>query len=263
MLNKLILPLLVIISLLVSSCKDEIDVSLHSVAPRLVIEGVIRLGEPAKVKITKTKDFIGSNQYPTITDAAVTIRQGADAAENLIPNEGGIYVSTDIVGIQRNTYHLSVTYQGQEYTATSYLPPAVAIDSLTLWTFPIFDYPYPMVHFTDPQGEENQYYRFVISINGEYPQLREQLFSSEFMDGSVVHNSLFVQYNDDRSADPVNQGDVIGIEMRCLDKGTYKFFETWSRMEESLANPTSNITGGALGYFGAYSFSSMGIVATW
>lgn len=265
--KKAIIALLAgtLFSLFVSSCEDVIEVDLHSVEPKLVIEGTVRLGAPAEVIITKTKDFNENNDYPPVTEAVVTISDDAGHTEQLSCDASGRFVAADIKGVERRTYNLSVAYAGETYTSTSFMPPVVKLDSLTLWQFPLVDYPDPMVHFKDPAGEENQYYRFVISINGERPGLMDNLMSTEFLDGNTVHTPIFVRYEnyDDDDDDPVQQGDNITVEMQCMDKGTYKFFETLSNIDNSLANPTSNINGGALGYFGAYSFTSMDIVAEW
>ncbi len=263
--RKLSLALFVCaVTLLVSSCQDEIQVDLRSVPPMVVIEGVIREGTQAEVLITKTKDFSDNTEYLPVTDAVVTISDDAGNDEQLVCNASGKYVATTIEGVQRREYHLTVRYDGQTYTATTKMPPVVALDSLTLFKFPMVDYWDPMVHFRDPAGEENQYYRFVIGINGEYPRFRDRYISAEFVDGNVIHQPLFVRYqNESIEDDPIKKGDLITVEMRCLDKGTYKFIETLDRVEDSLANPTSNISGGALGYFGAYSFTQMDIVADW
>ncbi len=250
--------------LFAASCKDEIEIDLRTADPILVIEGVIREGTAAEVLITQSKAFSDNTEYLPITDAVVTITDDAGHNEQLAPNASGKYIATTIEGVQRRQYNLTVQYDGQTYTSTTKMPPAVALDSLTLFKFPMVDYWDPMIHFRDPKGEENQYYRFVIAINSEYPRFRDRILSTEQMDGNVIHNPLFVRYEDDSNdEDPIKNGDQIMVETRCLDKGTYKFFETMDRVEDSQANPTSNITGGALGYFGAYSYTQMEIVAEW
>jgi len=51
--------------------------------------------------------------------------------------------------------------------------------------------------------------------------------------------------------------------LQCIDKGAYTFFYTLSRIEDSKTNPTSNIKGGALGYFSASTVDKMTITAEW
>ena len=252
-----------------SSCEDMIDVDLRTAEPRLVIEGVIRMGEPAEVLITKSKAFSGSNEYPPVTDAVVVI-SGDDMRhpDTLSCNGQGRYVAETVKGTERTTYHLSVTYEDVQYTATSYMPPRVEIDSLTVWKMPIKKTADPQVHFKDPAGEENRYYRCVLSINGVRPaalrdRLKDRLISTAFADGDAIHRPVFIDYEVDRDDDPVHQGDMVTVEMQCLDKDVYTFFETLYNVEDALANPTGNIKGGALGYFGAYSFTSRDIIMEW
>ena len=252
-----------LLSLLVTSCEDIIDVDLRSVDPELVIEGVVRLDAPAEVLITKTKDFSSTNDYTPITDAVVVISDNDGNSEQLQPNASGRFMAASIIGKVRKTYHLSVTYENKEYTATSTMPAVVEIDSLTQWKFPLLDFEEPMLHFNDPLGEENQYYRIVIGLNGEWPNFRKRLISTEFMDGNVIHQPIFIRLEGDNEEDPIASGDLITIEMQCMDKGTFTFFDTLDRVEDSLANPTSNIAGGALGYFGAYSFARKDILMEW
>ncbi|WP_239058255.1 DUF4249 domain-containing protein [Bacteroides sp. 214] len=257
-----IIALLLIVSFV--SCEDIIDVNLRSVTPELVIEGVVKQGFPAEVRITKTKDFNDDNTYTPITDAIVTIADDAGNREQLTTDASGKYLATTIVGVERRTYNLTVLHEGAEYTATSTMPPAVAIDSLTQWHFLMHDYDEPMIHFADPVGEENQYYRFVFAINGNWENLEKSLLSTEFIDGNVIHNPLMLELiNDPDDDDPIENGDVITVEMQCMDKATYKYFETLYMIDNSLANPTSNIKGGALGYFGAYSFRQEQIKIEW
>ncbi len=251
-----------------SSCKDVIDVDLNSVEPQLVIEGTVRMGAPAEVLITKTKDFDAPNEYPPVTDAVVEVWDDAGNRETLLPNESGKYVAASLVGTERRTYHLSVTYDAVQYTAVSYMPPRVEIDSLTLWKAPIKDLPDPQVHFVDPVGEENQYYRYVLRINGVQPMLQDRLedwlINTENIDGSVVRQAILISYvNSGRDDDPIEQGDVVTVEMQCLDKNVYRFFETMYDVGNAAANPVSNIKGRALGYFGAYSFTTKDIVMRW
>lgn len=267
--KKTILALIGCISVwTISSCEDIIDVDLRTAEPQPVIEGVIRMGEYAEVRITTSKAFGDSNDYPPVTDATVTVTAGGRQPEALSCDEQGRYVATTVKGEERTTYFLSVTYNGVEYTATSYMPPRVEIDSLTVWKMPMKNTADPQIHFRDPAGEENQYYRCVLSVNGVRPaapkdRLRDRLISTAFTDGNVIRQPVFIGYEVDREDDPVRQGDTVTVEMQCLDKDVYTFFETLYNVEDALANPVSNIKGGALGYFGAYSFTSKDIVMEW
>lgn len=252
-----------------ASCEDIIDVDLHSVEPELVIEGTVRMGEPAEVLITKTKDFDATNDYLPVTDAVVVISDDDTGnLETLLPKPGRKVRGRFHSGHGAPYVPFVGELRGLEYTATTYMPPRVEIDSLTLWKLPVKDIPDPQIHFVDPAGEENQYYRYVLRINGKQPLLQDRLedkvLSTENMDGIVIRLPLFINYeNSGRDDDPVKQGDVVTVEMQCLDKDVYRFFETLYDVGSAMANPVSNIKGGALGYFGAYSFTSKDVVMEW
>lgn len=255
---------LITLVLFTVSCEDIIDVDLRSVDPELVIEGVIRMDEYATVLITKTKDFGSNNDYTPIRDARVLITDDAGNSEELQTDASGKYVATTILGTEKRTYNLSVTYEDRNFTATTYMPPRVKIDSLTVFSFPVSDSHHPQVHFVDPLGKENQYYRFAFAINGEWLKtLNKPVLSTEYIDGNVIHDPVFIHFEDGNDDKPVNNGDVLTLEMQCIDRGTYYFFSTLDNVGMSGSNPTSNIKGGALGYFGAFSYTRKDIVMEW
>lgn len=246
------------------SCEDIIDVELNSVPPKIVIEGNVALDSLATVKVSTTHDFSATGEYPIITSAVVKVWDNAGNSETLLPNSKGLYVTSGIRGVEGRTYNLSVNYDDKEYTATSTMPPLVAIDSLTLFDFPVLDYRTPMVHFTTPPGNINDYYKFYVYVNGERRANKYETYSTDLLDdGMEMHIRLSVPRDPATNDDPVEKGDTLTVEMQCIDKDMHDYWDTLMMIENSLANPTTNIKGGALGYFGAYSYSQMSIVAVW
>jgi len=246
-----------------SSCEKEIDVDLRSITPRIQIEGIVKQDQFATVRVSQTLDFNDNSGYPFLKGAIVKISDDAGNSETLLQNSTGWYVAEDIKGVIGRAYSLSVTYEDKEYTSTSKIPSLVKIDSLTMYKAPIMDYAIPMVHYTDPKGAANQYYRALVYINGkQLPDMIEQVYSCEFTDGSPMHDPLAV-FSNDEDNDPIKKGDEILIEFQCIDKGSYIFFDTLSRTEDKKTNPISNITGGALGYFCASTVDQMTIIADW
>jgi len=52
-------------------------------------------------------------------------------------------------------------------------------------------------------------------------------------------------------------GDSVKVEMQCIDQGTYQYFNTFreasgGQTNVTPANPVSNISNNALGYFSAH-----------
>ncbi|MDR1884576.1 MAG: DUF4249 domain-containing protein [Prevotella sp.] len=243
------------------ACEKEIDVDLRSVPSRILIEGMVRQNSAPMVRVSRTLDFNESSDYPFLKGAVVKISDDAGNTETLKQDNTGWYVAGKLRGETGRTYNLSVNYEGKEYTATSKMPPQVKIDSLTMYRVPIMDYALPMVHFKDPVGKENDYYRCIVYINGKQRMnAREIVLTGQFTDGSPMHAILPVSSENDED-DPVKQGDELLVEFQSVDKKTYTFFENLSRLDNSLTNPASNIKGGALGVFSAFSYDLMLIVA--
>ncbi|NDW18614.1 DUF4249 domain-containing protein [Dysgonomonas sp. 216] len=269
-LNKYIIILFAAISsVFVTSCEKEIDLDLRTAAPRLVIEGKIQEYSYAKVKVSKTKGYYESNNFPNIEDAVITISndQGEEETLQLAPDKEW-YTGRSIIGTAGHTYYLNVSYEGKEYTSTSKMPPLVPIDSITFFNFPesVSSYPFPLVHFMDPPGKVNHYYRHIIYINGRRVKMNDPVTSPEErneLDGTYFHRVIPVFPENGSNDDPFEKGDLIEIEQYCIDKGAYKFFKDLEDIENSMVNPESNITGGSLGYFSAYSIDYQSIVAEW
>jgi len=55
----------------------------------------------------------------------------------------------------------------------------------------------------------------------------------------------------------INTGDVVKVDMECVDKNVYEYWysldqgSTGSSQSAAPGNPVSNMQGGALGYFSA------------
>lgn len=263
-LKNIILPLFVIVmSLLVTSCEKEVEVDLRTADPRLVIEGLISENNTASIKLTSTIGFYEPNYYERITNAFVTLSDNAGNSETLTVNSDSIYYSSLITGVAGRTYTLTVEYDNQTFTSSSTMPPMVPLDSLSLrFLFSGMDYPFPYIHFTDPLGEENQYYLYQVYINGQRVIKDDTALSAQYYDGLPITLpiTVFPENNED---EPYQKGDLITIKQLCVDKSVYLYFNSLANIDSSLNNPTTNITGGALGYFSAYSEHSLSIVANW
>lgn len=246
-----------------SSCEKEIDVDLNSVPPRMQIEGIVKQGELATVRVSHTIDFNDNSGYPNLEGAIVTISDNAGNSEILKQDETGWYTAEKLIGVEGRTYKMSVVYEGEEYTATSQMPPKVSLDSLYMTKVLVMDYAFPTFRFKDPAGTVNQYYLALLYINGkQHPDVLDLPISAEFMDGSTFDETYQV-YSNDSDNDPIKKGDEITIEFRCIDKGVYTFFDTLYRMDNFLTNPVSNISNGALGYFSACTTDRKSIIADW
>jgi hypothetical protein len=111
--------------------------------------------------------------------------------------------------------------------------------------------------YTDPAGVEN-FYRFIEVVNGRHID-NIYVRNDDRADGLRSTRPLF---NDD---DDVKAGDTLVLEMQGIDKGVYTYFNSMDEASTGSgnsipANPVNNITGGALGYFSAYTTQTKTII---
>ena len=235
--NKILISLALLF--VFTACEDVIEIDLDNIEPKLVIEAVITDQTINQtVKLTKTGDYF----------------------------EPGIYQTTHLLGTAGVVYNLSVEVEDVEYTAVSEMPVRVNIETLSTEFFeatPRFDEGYFVkCHFTDPAGISN-YYRFKIRENGILLNSSSDfiLRDDKIFDGNSVQIPLAIK--------TFQINDTVTVELLSLNKDTYDYYNTLvggsggpaDMMSSSTpANPVSNISNGAMGYFGVYTISSKTII---
>lgn len=241
---------IIIGSTLFTSCTKVIDANLDESPSLLIIEGGVPDSTKPWVRITRMVDVERDNDFPGVTGAVVSITDNAGNSTQLLQSAQGTYFGSDIIGVPGRTYTLKVELDGKVYTSASTMPQKVFIDSLYESTFSFGpESLFPAFIYTDPMGAGGNY-RAVLWHNDT---LRTDIFieDDKYIDGNTREALLFSQdYK-------LLKGDSFVVELQCIDKAVYDYFTVLQEVDGSSglaspANPASNITGGALGYFSAY-----------
>ena len=250
----MLVPFLVLISWM-SSCKKVIKLDLNTASPQMVIEGNIDdQPGPCIVKIYKSVNFDQSNTYPAVTGARVTIRDNSGDSEQLTENQPGLYATTSMTGRPGQTYTLMVTSDGQSYTASSTMPDPVSIGKIYFQNSLFGHNIYPGIIFVDP-ANINNYYRLILFLNN-VRQTDIHVTDDRLSEGKTITYLLRLPDTDNK----LKTGDNVAVWLESVDKNVYEYFRTAGReggQSASPANPTSNISNGALGYFNACSVRSL------
>jgi hypothetical protein len=245
------------------SCQKVIDLKLRNDAGKLVIEGNI-INSPAAtqfIKLSRNVPFTGTNTYPPVSGASVTVRDSLGTTYQFAEGPAGTYTTNNLSGIAGTTYAMTVTTNGTIYTASSRMPQFVRLDSITAQSESIGSNKNRkniLVHFSDPAGVPNQY-RFTLTVNG-VELSRVFAFNDDFIDGRYVDLELFENEKD------INAGDIVTVEMQCIDKPVYTYWFSLMQQDNgpgggvSPSNPPTNITPAVLGYFSAHTSSIKTIV---
>lgn len=249
-----------------SSCQKVIDVKLDEADKKVVIDAVITdQAGGCIVKVSQTKKFNESNDFNGLSGAQVSIKAPDGSITPLSETSTGIYKHASLSGQPGKQYELTVTVNGQTFIGTSVMPEAVVLDSIYIKTQKFFDEDetFSNVMFVDPEGERN-YYRLLQFVNGEKSK-GSFIIDDDLSDGKLFNTTLYFLPDDDE--DKIKPGDMVSIEMQCVDASVYKYWfsleqsSTGSSQSAAPSNPVSNISGGALGYFSAQVVSSMSVQA--
>jgi hypothetical protein len=246
---------------LTAGCEKEITLDLQDKSGSIVIEGNITdKPGPYYVRITKSVAFTESNKYPPVTNAVVTISDNQGHSEILTYESDGRYKTSSLVSVPGNTYTLNVSVDGANYTAQSTMPASVTLDGLiqdsmsiggktTYTILPVY---------TDPEQLGNRYL-FILSI--KYKNMKSlQVFSDNINNGMENQRSLFPALEED---DELLPGNIIHVDMQSVDSDVYTYYSALIQISGGSvtpADPPSNISNGALGYFSAHTVSSKSLV---
>jgi hypothetical protein len=252
------------------SCQKVVSIDLNNANPQMVAEAIVTSAPgPYTVTLSKSGDyFTPSLSFPPVTHALVTIADNAGATDTLKETSQGTYHTSALHGTQGRTYALRIIAEGKEYDAVSTMPASVPID--TLVAFHTRESDGDLVYnlyviFKDPP-EPGNYYRMNLrvsvpispdSIDGR----RYHLYDDKLSNGNEAAVRI-------RMRNHFSTGDTVWVDLLSIDKASYDYFNTLNniltsdRSPTSLApaNPNTNLTNGALGYFAAYSISSRMII---
>jgi len=260
--------ILMIAIILFTGCEKIINVDLVEAKPQLVIEGLITDGTgPYTVKLSKTGSYFNKVVLPLVSKAVVVISDNRGTIDTLKESKPGIYLTSKIRGIPGRTYSLMVLSDKIKYTASSTMFSHVNIDLLKL------EKSYSsgtglgdigqaeirveiICYFQDPL--EKNYYRTVV-LNDSQADGNFKFYDDEYTNGKKT--GLQVKR--------AKIGDKINVELMSLDKSTFEYYRTLSDLLNSNpifgstpVNPNTNLTNGALGFFGACAISTKTINIT-
>jgi hypothetical protein len=246
-----------------TSCKKIVTLDLNNTSPQLVIQGeVTDSAGPYTVMINQTVDFYADNNFPTVSAAVVKISDDKGVTDSLIETAPGIYRTRALKGKAGNTYNLSVFVQNKTYTASSTMPAPVILDSVSFLSNSAFGTKRTsaVVNFQDPAGVSN-YYQFIENINGKQYTKSFFIFEDRLSDGKYITTTLRTD------STYFKTGDQLEIKMYCIDKNIFAYFNQLNQSSggnntaASPANPSSNISSGAYGYFSAHTTQSKKVIA--
>jgi hypothetical protein len=251
----------------VSSCTKVIDLDLGDNTGAIVIEGNITDRQGTQyVKLSQNVPFSNTNNYPPVTGATVTVSDGVGNTHTFTEGPSGTYSFRRMAGVTGSTYTLVVTANAKTYKAVSVMPAKIELDSITAKDSEFNTSKHKKiisVHYLDRAGVGNQY-RFVMFVN-KVQVKTVYAINDDFTDGRDV--SIILRDSDDDDDTGIYAGDTVTVEMQCIDKPIYTYW--FSLMQQgnngpgggvTPADPPTNITPKALGYFSVHTTQTKTII---
>jgi hypothetical protein len=276
---------LFISSLLLVSCEKEVDIVPRDLEPLVVVEATIENGRPPVVFLTNTLNFFSTlsitdlansfirNANITVSDGSKTVKLKEYRVNVGVANF--YYYTVDstnpaefMIGQFSTSYKLSILIDDRSYTAQTTIPRVDRrIDSL--WWLPAPNNPDTnnVVVFskvTDPKGLGN-YIRYFTSVNDSaFLPGPNSVFDDRVIDGTTYEIQIFRGINrnveiNENDFGYFKKGEIVDIKLSNIDKATFDFWRTWEQNQSNIGNPfgvpikiLSNLSNGALGYFGGY-----------
>lgn len=115
------------------SCQQVIDINLNESAPQFVFEAALEEGtHDFKVRATKTGNYFSTEAPTPIKDAIIKLST-EQGGELLLNNENnGYYTLNQYAALNNTDYKLTIQTEGKTFTASSYLPKSVVLDSVSV-----------------------------------------------------------------------------------------------------------------------------------
>lgn len=271
--NSILNSFIVICVVVFTSCTKVIDIDLNSSDPQLIVEAKITddATQKAEVRLNQSVNFDQSNTFPIVKNAFVTILDQTDNVTDTLKETGagGVYQSLKLTGKTGHTYLLTVKTGSKTLTSMATIPRKVALTDIEMRVQSLFgNTSYATIpKFVDPKGIGDNY-RFILSINGK---LKNDIavINDELSDGAPNGRPIFRgAQSDDTKEGFLKVGDTIQLEMQCIDKGVYDYFNTLASGggggpggSTTPANPVTNVKGeGVSGYFTAHTTQIKSVV---
>jgi hypothetical protein len=255
------------------SCEEIIQLDLTSSPSKIVIEGLFtdRKGEQY-VKVSRTADFYSTEKLERISGANVTVTSSDGDVFQYAELTSGYYVPAFQISAQiGKSYKLKVQIGDQVYESEEQLLRVTPIDSLGFDLAPNPD---------DEREEKGHLYDLLIYFKEPKETKDYYLFKFYRNDSLSYTNSNDIYITSDEALSETINGfpapvfyaekDTAYMEMFSLSRNGYLYFSDLTNLQFSdgglfgpvPANPRSNISNGALGFFQVSAITSREVIIT-
>jgi len=261
--------LIVIFSMTLASCTEEIDMKLNTTSKRLVVDGILTTDTMAQcIKLTSSGDYFDNKPMPGISNALVTINDGDETLTltESSANKGWYYTSSDFYGKQGHTYTLNIENVDinndgvmESYSSSSYMNSLVPMDSIDIGYVDQYNLWQVLMYAKEP-GETEDYYMFRVTVNDTLitnKYSKQTVTDDQFVNGNIMDGIWIYSLDAKDTIENLMLNDTVMLEMFRVNEHTYDYMAalaTETQPKTPLfsgpsANVPGNVSNGALGVF--------------
>ncbi|MDB0063157.1 DUF4249 domain-containing protein [Crocinitomicaceae bacterium] len=238
------------------SCTKVIDLELKESDSQIVLKGEVNSGELIhSLSITKSIAFNQDNVFPGLTGATVTLTDNQGNSETLVDLGDGNYKTVNFLAAAGRTYTFNVVAEGETFVSSSTIPALVPLLGIDFIPSSFFGSTGNIIvpKFLDPAGIKNSYIFYYYNADS-LDQNSGYIFANDnFADGQLNQQPFFGNWSPE-------SGDSVIYEMYGIDTPVFVYYfsfeQNTSGNSGAPANPVSNWSNNALGYFTAQNFQS-------
>ena len=233
----------------------------------IVIDGSITNTENNNyVKLSFTENAFKNVSAKNASGANVMLSDDEGNWESLQESPSGVFSISNISGVYGRNYTLRVEYGGKVYSGSSTLMEQLKFDGIgfdqsadTFWGITL-NYYYNIKFWITNKSGEDEYFLIKLSNPGSGTLYSIKAYKLNYAGGDQVEiRNTKIDFEKNTS---------LKIDLIAIDKNAYEYysdlnsltgdgdFDVSEYLEMNSFNPKSNLSGGALGYFGAYSYKT-------
>ena len=250
---------LFILTLLICSCEDVVDVNLDDDEPRLIVDALIRIDTSqeltsANIRVSLSSSFFGEIEPALIESMEM---QNSDSNSSVpyepIPGEPGLYrpyfiagspvsnnmIQTSWLTNSEETITLLVRYDNQSHLARTSFVPSVPIDNLEQGDGELFsdDTTEVMITYTDVEGRDDFY---VIDFDfNEFIASEDRFYSGQQFSFSYFYDEQL------QSGQEVNIS-ILGADQSFFDYMNGLLEQSQQGQNGPFQTPTATVRGNFL-----------------
>ncbi len=264
---KNLLYILVILTAVLSSCEDPIDVTLIEAEPLLVVDAWLNdIDETQVIKLTSSQPYFDNTPATGVTNAEVSVTRDDGEVFEFSHTTNGTYTNTlapnTAIGTVGNSFTLNINIGDKEYAATTVLNRSAPIDSIRqeFRENEVFgdDGIYCELISRDPVGLGDTYWIKAYK-NGQYLNRASEIniaYDAGFDSGGEIDGFIFITpirelinpLSDDLIPTPWIPGDTVKVEVHSMTEANFFYMETFrdqliNSQNGIFAEPLSNTEG--------------------